>query len=427
MADHPTITDEVDGAVRDWRTAAVNVITAVIAIGGLPLAVTVVMEQYLALTRPAIWITVLVYLAALVAAVARRWSSLRRMTILITAVYALAAMQLLLNGLVGDGRIVLLLLPLLALILLGTRAGWIAAGVTTFLLSLFTFLAARGALTNWRLIRDNSVDPRFWLLQSLLLLSALIPLMILLTDLLALQMKTMRAEREARRRLEEESAMRQRLEYEIMRVGEEERCRLGSELHDGLCQHLTAALLHCTAVENQLKSQQSPTAGPVNRIRAMIEESIGMAYDVAKGLCPVDMNSESLASALQALARRTRETAGIRCDCRSEGASPRQPRDLVHLYRIAQEAVANAVKHGHCRQVDIELVESPEAIVLRVRDDGIGAASPDTPKQTGGLGTRIMTYRAGVVGGTLTVEHPPEGGTRVTCRVPVIPDMETLS
>lgn len=116
----------------------------------------------------------------------------------------------------GDGRIALLVLPLLALILLGAREGWFAASITAMMLAAFTLLAWNGILARGEFIHENNVHAGFWLLQGLLL-GALIPLMVLFTRFLALQMRTMVAERPARRELENESATRRHLEGEIMR------------------------------------------------------------------------------------------------------------------------------------------------------------------------------------------------------------------
>jgi signal transduction histidine kinase len=418
MTDVTPIREEVDAVVRAWREAATHVVLVVIALVGLPLTVGVLTGSFWEFPWPVSSVAASVYGATLVALCLPRRLYRWRAAILLSALYALAVEQLALTGLVGAGRITVLVFPLLALILLGARAGWIAASMTAILLAALTLLAANGRLTSWQVIQENSLDLGYWVLQGLLLLLALIPLMILFARFLALQTRTLLAERQARRELEYESATRRHLEGELLRVSEDERRRLGAELHDGLCQHLTAALLHCTAVENQLASQNMPEAGPTSRLRSMIEESIGTAYDVAKGLCPVDLDPDALSSALQRLARQTHKTTGVICEFRGEGpVAIRDPRQTIHLYRIAQEAVTNAVKHARCRRLRLELLGLADATTLRVQDDGIGSHSAAHPT-FGGMGVRLMGHRAEVLGGTLTIEHPPAGGTLVTCRVP---------
>lgn len=404
--------------VRAWREAATHVVLIVMAVIALPAIVGVLAGRFGDFPWSARWAAVSVYGVVLLALSLPRRHYHWRAVLLLAALYALTLEQLALTGLVGSGRIIVLVLPLLALILLGTRAGWIAALVTTLLLAAFTMLAASGRLTGWQIIRENSPDPGYWVLQGLLLLFALIPLMILFTRLLALHTQTMVAERQARHDLEHESATRRHLEDELMRVGEDERRRLGVELHDGLCQQLTAALLRCSAVENQLASRAMPEAGPTGQLRSLIEESIGTAYDVAKGLCPVDLDPDALTSALQRLARQTQATTGVPCEFRSEGPiAIRDPRQALHLYRIAQEAVTNAVKHARCRQLRLELLGQADSTTLRIQDDGIGKDNAAHPL-FGGMGVRLMGHRAEVMGGALTIEHPPAGGTLVNCRVP---------
>lgn len=426
MTDARAIRDEVDAAVHAWRAEATDVVLIVAALAGLPAVVLGVFANWFVLPALVPWVALPIYglvLAAL--CIPRRYYRWRAVTLLFS-LYALAVAQLAFNGLVGGGRTALLVLPLLTLILMGSKAGWIAASVTGLLLIVFTVLIGADWLAVRDEVRANSLHPGYWLLQVVLLLAALIPLMILFTRFMALQMRTMLGERQARRDLESEVSARFRLEGEIMRISEEERRRLGSELHDGLCQHLTAALLHCTAVENQLAAVRMQQAGSAGRLRSMIEESIGMAYDVSKGLCPLDLTPEALVSALQRLARQTRETAGLACHVRHEGeVANLDQQKALHLFRIAQEAVTNAVKHAHCSAIQIEILSSAESYTLRIRDDGVGLYA-DANAEIGGMGLRLMAHRAGVIGGTLVFERPSTGGTVVSCSVPTGPPRSPL-
>jgi hypothetical protein len=194
--------------VRAWREAATHVVLVVIAAIGLPLTVGILTGSFREFPWPVRSVAASVYGAVLVALCLPRRHYHWRAAILLSAVYALAVEQLGLTGLVGAGRITVLVFPLLSLILLGTRAGWIAASITTITLATFTLLAANGRLTRWQVIQENSTDPGYWLLQGLLLLLALILLMILFTRFLGLQTRTLVAERQARRELESESATR---------------------------------------------------------------------------------------------------------------------------------------------------------------------------------------------------------------------------
>lgn len=130
------------------------------------------------------------------------------------------------------------------------------------------------------------------------------------------------------------------------------------------------------------------------------------------------MEAEGLTGGLRELAARTSEVFRIQCELHCPSAIPESDVAVdTHLYRIVQEAVTNAIKHGKARQIDIELATEAGVITLKVKDDGVGlpAESPRAP----GMGLRIMQYRAGMIGGTVVVERHSRGGTAVTCTAPL--------
>ena len=402
-----------------WRDKATQALLLVFVAVGLPLVVlvitgaVVVLPLFVRIVAGAVWGVLLFTL------VFRRVHYRCRVIILLAALYVLTAAQLAAGGLAGQGRVSLILVPVLAIILLGLRAGWLAFSGGALLMATAAVLAVTGVLEKWGTAIERGDTLREWAFQSINLLAALFLVMVLLTAFVRLQRKTTWTEREVRLRLEQEIATRRQCEIEIDRVGEEERRRLGSELHDGLCQELTAALLQCTTVENRLAAQCFPEAGQISQLRSMIEAAIGTSYDVSKGLCPVDLDPEGLVCALERLAEQTQEMAGIECRVRSERSIiVRSQEEALHLFRIAQEAVRNAVRHARCRSILIELQASPASLTLCVRDDGAGC-EPQVSDPLGGMGIRLMAYRAEAMGGTLTVGQPADGGTVVTCRLPV--------
>lgn len=414
----PAVPGEADPDVWAWRAGAMNLVLVVIAAAGLPLTVSGLLGKPFLFPRDQIWIGVAAYAAVIVAILVPRRRHVWRATILFCSLYVLSIERMATNGLAGDGRIALFAIPLLAVLLLGTRAGWIAAFVSVAVMAGFAMLARAGLSGLGENVGGHRISPGYWLFQTLQFLAALLPLMVLFVRFLNMQARTMSAERLARLELEEESARRRRLESEIIRVSEEERRRVGSELHDGLCQHLTAALLHCSAVENRLAGGNMPEAAAAGRLRTMLEDSIGMAYDASKGLCPLDLNPESLAFALERLARQTQQAAGIACEFLDRaGGAACDPQQALHLFRIAQEAVKNAVRHARCRNIRIGLADGSGALTLMVEDDGVGRR-PEAGPQSGGMGTQLMAFRAEAIGGTLTIEDRASGGTVVTCRVP---------
>ena len=403
---------EMDQALNAWRRRALQVLLASsCTLTLVPLAAALA-GWGIELSGP-VRVAALCLYAMLAGLMLWRNGSLRIRAGLFLGLLATAGvMRLGVGGMAGSGRITLLMLPLLALVLLGPRAGWSTAALTAGL------FAGAGVLMHTGFPAGaGGVDapPVFWGMQGMYWLIILLALMILFTRFHALQRRTMRAEWEARRQLEAETADRRRLEAEMGRIGEEERRRLGAELHDGLCQHLTAVLLNCSAMEQRRRA--AADAAECSRLRGMLEESIGMAYDVAKGLCPTDLDPESLRPALERLCRETRERHGIACRLEADGdVDIRNPELALHLHRIAREAVANAVKHARCSRITVALERAAGELTLRVTDDGPETGPGAVP--TAGLGLGILKHRARLIGGTLLVAGGPKGGMQVVCRVP---------
>lgn len=207
-----------------------------------------------------------------------------------------------------------------------------------------------------------------------------------------------------------------RLEKEVLEISDQERRRIGQDLHDGLCQHLAGIELMSQVLEQKLAARSKAAASRAADIARHVREAIGQTRSLARGLAPVTLESEGLASALHELAASTERMFGLSCVV--ECAGPIQvsaPATLTHLYRIAQEAVSNAIKHGKAGRVVIQLESSPAHIVLRITDNGSGL--PESAPRSGGMGLRIMRYRAAMIGGALSIQRGPTGGTTVTCSI----------
>ena len=204
------------------------------------------------------------------------------------------------------------------------------------------------------------------------------------------------------------------LEQEILSTSEREKRRLGQDLHDDLCQQLVGIEFLSERLATNTSAGRSAQRRQAKEIAQMVRVSLTQARELARGLFPVALEVGGLNQALEELAARTRKL--FRCDCRFErcGASPVPDHSVaIHLYRIAQEAVGNAVKHGRARRIDIGLESKEDMIILRVRDDGRGI--PRERRVRMGMGLQIMRYRAEVIGGALNVHREPGGGTSVVC------------
>jgi signal transduction histidine kinase len=217
--------------------------------------------------------------------------------------------------------------------------------------------------------------------------------------------------------LRREMTERQRLEEEILKVSEGEQRRIGHDLHDSLCQHLTATALAGQVLGERLAAKSLPEAADANKVVELVEEGISLARNFARGLYPVEMDVEGLMDAFQELANNT--TQGTKVSCVFDCSKPVLIHDdtvATHLYRIAYEAIRNAIRHGKPNRIGISLSENNGSLRLSVEDDGVGLPESKPPHE--GLGIRIMAYRAGMIGGKLTVEPAPTGGTIVTCTLP---------
>ena len=222
---------------------------------------------------------------------------------------------------------------------------------------------------------------------------------------------------EAEQAWQRENAERKRLQEELLEITGRERREIGNDLHDGICQQLSAILLMAEALEQSLAKRNKAAAAQANRIAAYMKETIVSAKNLARGLVPVDVASNGLMSALEELASSFTEI--YRVDCQFHAPEPILIEDNVtatHLYRIAQEAVSNALRHVKATEIAIELRRQDGAVTLSVSDNGPGF--PPELNRPQGMGLRIMRYRAGVIGAAIEFANNPGGGARVSCVLP---------
>ena len=217
--------------------------------------------------------------------------------------------------------------------------------------------------------------------------------------------------------LTQEIAGRERLEKEILEVSEREQRRIGRDLHDSLCQHLTGTALAGQVLGEKLAAKSLPEAADAGKVVELVENGILMARDLARGIYPVQMEAEGLMAAFQELSANITKWSKI--NCVFEHDTPVLIHDATtatHLYRIAQEAVSNAIRHGKARRIGINLSDRDGQTTLTVEDDGVGL--PDGWHGGQGLGTRIMAHRAMMIGAAFVMEPNPTGGTLIRCSLP---------
>ena len=226
--------------------------------------------------------------------------------------------------------------------------------------------------------------------------------------------------RQRTRALTDEIMERERLERELLDISEREQRRIGQILHDSLCQHLTGTTLAAQVLEEKLAARQLPETAEAGQVVGLIEEGINLSRKLAKGLYPVEVSSDGLMLALEEYATTTSEL--FKVTCRFECDSPVLIHDTTtagHLYRIAQEAVGNAIKHGKSKNILITLAVSEESTLLSVTDDGVGLPQP-LPKQRG-MGLRIMAHRSDMINALFSARGNVLGGTEITCELKTEP------
>jgi len=211
-----------------------------------------------------------------------------------------------------------------------------------------------------------------------------------------------------------QSRQRQR---ELIEAIEGEQRRIGHDLHDSLAQDLVSVALQLQLVVNDARQQNPSRSSPLERINDNLRQVIENTRRMAQGLSPVDLEQGGLPTALRRLAENISSLYRLRCDF---SCDPRFPvlhgAAALQLYRIAQEAANNALRHSRCDRLSIDLKCGKETLVLTVEDDGIGI---DDQTDIAGMGRSIMDYRAKALGGKIVHVSGPAGGTRVRCVIPM--------
>ncbi len=208
-------------------------------------------------------------------------------------------------------------------------------------------------------------------------------------------------------------------ERKIINISEETQQRIGRELHDDLGQQLTGVAFMSEVLSQHLKSEEHPDARNASKITTLINEAISKTRRLAHGLYPVEMKESGLRAMLMNLASTMESIYRIECELACEGKDRiDSPLAITNLFRIAQEAIHNSVKHSGASKVTLRLRSTQDATILEIADNGCGIGDAKSLEAKGGLGMHTMRYRASLLGATLSVAGSPAHGTRVTVTVP---------
>jgi PAS domain S-box-containing protein len=210
---------------------------------------------------------------------------------------------------------------------------------------------------------------------------------------------------------------RRRLEKEILDITERERELIGQEMHDGMGQVLTGIAVKCKGLALKLKGKSSEVMKDALVISKLANDAIAQTRDLAKMLYPVDIETGGLVSALKTLAASTEETMAVTCRFQyDKSVSVKNLVEAKQIYRIVQEAITNAVRHGKANNININLYLTKKGTVLAIENDGLDF--PKLSPSRKGLGLKIMQYRTDLIGGSLDIRKGNKGGTVVTCIFP---------
>jgi PAS domain S-box-containing protein len=222
----------------------------------------------------------------------------------------------------------------------------------------------------------------------------------------------------ANAKLETAIAERKRLEHELLEITEKERRRIALDLHDDLGQKLSGIALMTKGLELRLAKRRADGAKEAAKIHGLVQEAMSHASHLARDLATLDWKENDLPAALNNLAVQAQQLFSVSCEFKAKGKiPPLEPATISHLYKIAQEAVTNAIKHGKAKHVGINLANGAEHVVLTIENNGL--PFPDLKSRSTGMGLRIMNYRASLIGGSLEIKGTGQRGTRVTCSIPL--------
>jgi len=215
-------------------------------------------------------------------------------------------------------------------------------------------------------------------------------------------------------RLQKEILARKALEAELISISEREHRRVGHDLHDGVCQELSGVRFSLEAISRK-RRRSTALREQMDLLTAAIERAVHHIRLLSRGLAPLELEDGNLAAALDELAANTSTLFRVECKTKSRGRSNKLGMDkAINLFRIAQEAIQNAIKHGDAKQIliDLDLIGGR----LMISDNGNGfKENPPAPAPGSGMGHKIMNHRAAAIQGTVSLQSNPAGGVRVTC------------
>jgi signal transduction histidine kinase len=211
---------------------------------------------------------------------------------------------------------------------------------------------------------------------------------------------------------------RKRLENELLEIAENERRRIGFDLHDDLGQKLTGVSLMAKGLEQRLTAERHPWAADAQKLQSLLEDIVDHTHNLAHQFASLDIHGNRLPNVLKELAANVQRMFAVSCTFSLKGRVPNLPHNAtIQLYKICQEAVTNSIKHGKALHVTITVAVLHDALNLTIKNDGTPFSRPPPGSR---MGLQIMNYRANTIGATLNIEPLKKKGTLVTCTLPLV-------
>jgi signal transduction histidine kinase len=228
----------------------------------------------------------------------------------------------------------------------------------------------------------------------------------------------------ANARLVEEMERRRALERELLDISNRIMGKIGQDIHDNLCQDIAGLGIMAAVLEGQLRrdaeGRGASAEGYADAAAALARDAgitAAKAKDIARGLYPAELEAKGILTAVKRLVDAAGDRDGVEVSLEvTKGFAIRDSEKAIHLYRIVQEALANARKHSRASRIKVGLFMDRETVSVEVSDDGVGI--PSLAREEGGMGLHILKYRASVIGGELRIRSSKDNGTTITCRMP---------
>lgn len=404
--------DTPQRAMELWRRQALDLFTLLLFSLHSPMALVALLREDVPLSS-----RVMLSIAWLLSAITtfcRRIPRQGRIGILALGMWSYLLAMLFRGGVMLGFRVAIVTTPVSILLL-----GGIPAGVTFALVNLIGAGVALWATGHGLLRVPTIIFVRGeWLFQYMPFLGTIVPNMALLAWFTHSLFRSLNVQYRTAEKLRTEAAERQRLENLVEEATEREQQRIGGELHDGVCQELTGLLLLTKRIQKSSKSGvNNPSDSELlSSLADGLSRSIGEIHGISRRLSPGQLGPNELPGAIRDLVRRCVEVTDVEITFVHEAEKGTRPSyDGLNVYRLVQEALANALRHSHASKIEILLSESPDQLLVRVDDNGSGL--PEDAEQRGGLGLRTLRWRAARSGGTLVLSGSPGGGTRLEFKV----------